>query len=258
MGITIKEITPSSSGSPMMGNGGIIPQMPHPTAPQMQNQGVQIHEVIPSNEGGAPGGGPQISGKWFNPDTGDVVFVRDSIINGDEMQLITDKGTMSMTEFSRYIQMSDETQGSPAVQVTPKMSVQQAIATSNVGTNGGLQADTDIFESPEQLEADKKIQFQHNNLGTIPNMQPSSAVVETNEDKAYKMIDKIFKKRNVDVKLKITIDSDNFPVNELNMLKDCFDITDNEISEYITKNFLTTETITQSIKEYISRYAVRI
>ena len=50
-----------------------------------------------------------ITGKWTNKLTGEVINVRDSIIDGDDMIIISDKGNLSMLDFSQnYIQISDE------------------------------------------------------------------------------------------------------------------------------------------------------
>ena len=50
-----------------------------------------------------------ISGKWINKMTGDVIQVVNNVIDGDDMILVTDKGTISMGEFSNnYIQASED------------------------------------------------------------------------------------------------------------------------------------------------------
>ena len=51
----------------------------------------------------------QISGAWMNKYTGDIVRVHNNIIDGDQMILITDKGQITMNEFSdNYIQASED------------------------------------------------------------------------------------------------------------------------------------------------------
>ena len=51
----------------------------------------------------------QIQGEWMNKNTGQKIRVRNSIIDGDQMIIITNMGQISMEEFSRnYIQASDE------------------------------------------------------------------------------------------------------------------------------------------------------
>ena len=51
----------------------------------------------------------QIQGEWMNKNTGQKIRVRNSIIDGDQMIIITNMGQISMEEFSRnYMQASDE------------------------------------------------------------------------------------------------------------------------------------------------------
>ena len=62
-------------------------------------------EFLPEDNNGSMG----ISGIWMNKRTGQKVNVRQSIQDGDNMIIITDKGQISMEVFSRdYIQASDE------------------------------------------------------------------------------------------------------------------------------------------------------
>ena len=57
---------------------------------------------------GSTGHGPVISGKFFHKDTGEEIFVRDSINDGVKMCVVLcDGSTMDMSEFQNYIQMSE-------------------------------------------------------------------------------------------------------------------------------------------------------
>ena len=51
----------------------------------------------------------QIQGDWINKNTGQKIHVKNSVIDGDQMIIITNLGQLSMDEFSRnYIQVSDD------------------------------------------------------------------------------------------------------------------------------------------------------
>lgn len=192
-------------------------------------------------------GGPQITGKWFNPHSGDVINVRDSLIDGDEMYLITDKGRMSMQEFQQYLQV-DENDAIPNGPVVPQPSAdiksQLAVTTTN---EGALSPDLDIF-------VDKTIQ----ELPKTNNEQPifqqpvqSSATVNTHkENKSFEMIDKIFTKSNIVPKIKLIIEDDNFPYNELAMLMEYFDVSPDDIAEYVKDKFITGDIIKDCIGSY--------
>ena len=41
-----------------------------------------------------------ISGKWMNKMTGDTVIVKNSVMDGEEMVIMTNKGVLNMSEFS--------------------------------------------------------------------------------------------------------------------------------------------------------------
>lgn len=192
-------------------------------------------------------GGPQITGKWFNPHSGDVINVRDSLIDGDEMYLITDKGRMSMQQFQQYLQV-DENEVIPnesalAQSFTDIKSQLAATATND----GALSPDLDIF-------VDKTIQ----ELPKTNNEQPifqqpvqSSATVNTHkENKSFEMIDKIFTKSNIVPKIKLIIEDDNFPYNELAMLMEYFEVSPDDIAEYVKDKFITGDIIKDCIGSY--------
>ena len=51
----------------------------------------------------------QIQGDWINKNTGQKIHIKNSVIDGDQMIIITNLGQLSMDEFSRnYIQVSDD------------------------------------------------------------------------------------------------------------------------------------------------------
>ena len=54
-------------------------------------------------------GGDQISGKWINTQTGQVVYARQLIDNGGEAIVVTDAGPIPMSQFVQFVQM-DETE----------------------------------------------------------------------------------------------------------------------------------------------------
>ena len=66
---------------------------------------IESREFLPDQNDGGIG----ISGRWLNKRTGQTINIRNSVMDGDNMIIITDKGQISMTEFSRdYIQASDD------------------------------------------------------------------------------------------------------------------------------------------------------
>lgn len=192
-------------------------------------------------------GGPQISGKWFNPHSGDVVNVRDSLIDGDNMFIITDKGRMSMDEFQSYVQVEDDDilPDGPIVNIPTVDVKSQLMAGMNAD---GLSVDKDIF-------VDNTIDNNIDNTQLLNNVienQPTSVATVTipEHDKSYDMIDKIFTKSNIVPTIKLVIEDNTFPYAELGMLMEYFDVTADDIAEYVKDKFITGDAVKESIGNY--------
>lgn len=185
-------------------------------------------------------GGPQISGKWYNPHNGNVVYVRDSLIDGDCMYVITDKGRISLDELQAYVQVEEDDvlPDGPIVNM-PTTDIKSQLAASGMNA-GDLSADNDIF-------VDKSIvDKSHNEV--INDTQNSVATITIPEhDKSYIMIDKIFSKTNIVPKIKLVIDNNTFPYAELGMLMEYFDVTADDIAEYVKDKFITGDAVKESI-----------
>lgn len=199
----------------------------------MDNNNNQM--VPPTGEGG-----PQISGKWYNPHNGNVVYVRDSLIDGDCMYVITDKGRISLDELQAYVQVEEDDvlPDGPIVNM-PTTDIKSQLAASGMNA-GDLSADNDIF-------VDKSIvDKSHNEV--INDTQNSVATITIPEhDKSYIMIDKIFSKTNIVPKIKLVIDNNTFPYAELGMLMEYFDVTADDIAEYVKDKFITGDAVKESI-----------
>ena len=201
-------------------------------------------------------GGPQITGKWFNPHSGDVINVRDSLIDGDEMYLITDKGRMSMQKFQQYLQV-DENDAIPNGPVVPQPSAdiksQLAVTTTN---EGALSPDLDIFvdktiQEQPMVQSSITVNTSANTSANTPaNTTVNTSVNTSKENKSFEMIDKIFTKSNIVPKIKLIIEDDNFPYNELAMLMEYFDVSPDDIAEYVKDKFITGDIIKDCIGSY--------
>ena len=163
------------------------------------------------------------------------------------MYLITDKGRMSMQKFQQYLQV-DENDAIPNGPVVPQPSVdiksQLAVTTTN---EGALSPDLDIFVDKTIQELPKT----NNEQPTFQQPVQSSATVNTHkENKSFEMIDKIFTKSNIVPKIKLIIEDDNFPYNELAMLMEYFDVSPDDIAEYVKDKFITGDIIKDCIGSY--------
>lgn len=204
-----------------------------------------------------------ISGKWMNKFTGQVIHVRDSVIDGDQMVIITGNGTLTMDEFANnYIQASDEVYDdkgnvilhnamdfSEICETKPKTG---NVKLFNDGPNGNanfVRVESNTYDATPLFMNTEYIDTSATSLDvSITNEQD---LQEVNEN--YKLIDKLFNKVNFIPKIDINIESENFPKEQLKMLVDIYDITEQEIANYIRLNYLSEDILNESISQCIKK-----
>ena len=176
-------------------------------------------------------GDAQISGKWVNKRTGQVINVRDAIIEGDNMIVISDLGQIDMNDFSRdYIQQSDEVYEAPKIPQAP---------TATIG---------------EIIKEDPTIVSDGVNPLEVPLTQINNPVKQSKQNIGhYEMIDKIFVKNETKPRINFEIEWANFPAKELQMLVDYFDVSIEDISKYISNTFVEQQLIADSLTEFVSK-----
>jgi len=184
--------------------------------------------------GSGPGGGPMISGKWINKKTGLVVNVRDSFMDdSNNMVLMTDKGQLSMEEFSKYyIQASDEVYDESGKVVDTK-----PVNNAELGIQGG----TVVSGNEAPLVADD----------IYSNSQPASASnnIPINN---FNLIDKIFKKIDSRPIADLNIEWFGFPSEELMMLVNYFDVELSDIATYISKNLINENLLKDALTKFLA------
>lgn len=205
-----------------------------------------------------------LSGKWFNKRTGQIVNVRDTVIEGDEMYILTDKGRLSMRQFEDYIQASDEIYDEKGNVIS-----RDPLQSDNGRITGGAPAigDSDIEEFnmdfPQQLL--DKLNRQQENKREETEEPVKENKVDKKEDRIDKgihksmdksvhnneyLIGKIFEK--TDAKFGININCDNFPTQQLLMLKDFYDVTDEQIIKWMKNNFFNTDDLADAIADFLN------
>ena len=183
----------------------------------MDQPKIQGREFMPSDDGGMG-----ISGRWINKRTGQLINVRNSIIDGDNMIIITDNGQISMNEFSRdYVQASDELYNEEG----------KVIGKEAINYNDYVQS------SPIAPQKTNKIST------------TTTKKKEVSGNDA--IIKKVFDKFTSYPKLSVSIEWDDFPHSQLCMLVDYLDISIDDISSYIIKKFVNTTSLSSEIKEII-------
>lgn len=188
----------------------------------MDNNGISGREIMPSD------GGMGISGKWINKRTGQVINVMNSVMDGDDMIIISDKGQISMTEFSQdYIQTSDE------------------IYDDNGQVIGKEPVNYDDFKQIQEWEAQSK----QTASDSMKNKAKDKKT--TQEDPNIKIIKKVFDKLTSFPTITIDVKWDNFPEAQIHTLVDYLDISIDDISTYIILKYGNIESLSTEMKRII-------
>ena len=183
-------------------------------------------------------GGPDmsISGKWYNKRTGRTIIVRDSYFDDAGMQVMTADGQMiNGDEFSRDYIQCDET-----IYDENGQSTGQSEEIDYDAMFSGMQSST-----PEMNYAGDTLLKQDALV-----IKPTVQAVQPENNPA---LDKLFSKLDDYPTLDINIKWDKIPISELNMLKNIFDLTNDDIAEYIYNNYCTDVEIKKAISEAITR-----
>ena len=188
-------------------------------------------------------GGDMISGKWINKNDGSIISIRNTVMDGDNIILITDKGELDMNSFSKnYIQVSDETydNNGNVVSINDKFDISEMTSNYN-------ETSVNTFDNETFNKLTKGIANTHHQ-----NANSSIHIETTNTSDNFKLIDKVFSKVKHEPSINIDISWIDFPNDKVQMLMDTFDVDKNEISEYIYNKYLNKDIIIKSLSKYFT------
>lgn len=179
------------------------------------------------------GPGMQITGKWYNKRTGQTISVRDSYFDSDGLQVMTSQGNMiSGEEFARdYIQCDDTVYDQNG---NPTEAHEEVDYESMFGGHLSSSITPEATKFVPETELTQRLQPQ-----TMKTENPALA--------------KLFSKLEDFPRLDVNVIWDNIPISELKMLKNIFDISNEEIAEYIYDNYCTDVEIKKAISDAIQR-----
>ena len=167
--------------------------------------------------------GMDICGIWMNKRTGQKVNVRQSVQDGDNMIIITDKGQISMDVFSRdYIQASDEIYDD----------------TGKVIDSKPMEYDDDLTEI---LNYENGGDNSYAPAPIVPAVNPNDQIIK-------KVFDKLTSFPEVDVQIKW----DDFPEAQINTLVNFLDVKVDDIAKYIINNYVNSQALSDSIKKILN------
>lgn len=183
-----------------------------------------------------------IHGEFINTRTGQTIFVRDSIMTpeGDTI-IMSDHGQLDMATFSKYYIKIDD---NSADQVPVPTSAEAPI---NAPADLVMMAQQDMLAKPtnkvEEFLADLVTDYPPELLDSPS--QPSSdldkTVVENTQEpinESQKMLSKVMSDSNVKLNIYVEFDETTFPKDGINVLKQYFNVTDDDISEWLQNNLL--------------------
>ena len=202
----------------------------------MNQNGITMNLAGP----GSGGQGPAISGKFFHKDTGREIFVRDSINDGVKMCVVLSDGTtMDMSEFQNYVQMSDEEYDSQGrligkAKEQPKSNLDPDLLFAGMGDRPK--------ESNKQSEEIRSVMRQ---------IEEPNTVEYSEDDQKLAMIKKILDKSS-EPEIVVTINWQNKPEKEFEMLKNFFDINTEDIANAVFRKYGDVNKIKQAFKEALS------
>ena len=201
-----------------------------------------------------------ITGTWVNRMTGDKVVVRNTIIDGDDMLIMcTDGRQLKMSEFQNYIQMSDDNSNSNNAGVS-------------LGDIRGIEKERRVVVATNNRQAlyyDNPYEFNNHYDGDIhttnnhemyrefiekPQIEEKPKQVSESE----KLLNKLFEKIELDAELKVDLDCINFPSKELNMLRAIYDVTAEDISDYIVNHIINIDVFKSAVTQYVNEQLTEI
>lgn len=193
----------------------------------------------------------QIQGDWINKNTGQKIHVKNSVIDGDQMIIITNLGQLSMDEFSRnYIQVSDDMYDMNGKIITTNEYAQQM--------NKNLPK-VETLDTQEYIINDKPVDFNNIECITITNDEAKATAFTINESSNTTsitnigLIKKVFDKVNAKPEINVTINFNEFPKEQIATLVNFLDVSIDDISNYLYTEYVNENTVKEQIKSIINR-----
>ena len=184
-----------------------------------------------------------ITGTWINRMTGDKITVRNTFIDGDNMIIQSSDGRqISMAEFQNYIQMEDNNEYDEQGHVVGKSS------NNDMGLNiGNIEKERRVVVGSnfERKVVDNSFE------DPFENKKKPKKPETKKESESDILLRKLFEKVNLDVDVKVDLDCTNFPSKELNMLQMIYDVTLDEISDYIIKHVIDETLFKAAVSSYV-------
>ena len=210
------------------------------------------------------GGGPMITGTWINTKTGEEVTVRDSFMDGEDMVIMLTNGRqMTLSDFQDFVQQSEEEYDERGNMISATNG--GGIQTQNIPKPHHKPANVDaatVFAGMDEKS---------DNTAPQSDLDEVMANVQANAQEAPLVNDETPKKaadagpevseglkaamkvihRASSPKFKVVIEWPDFPEKELNMCKDYFDTTNDDIANAIIGMHCTGHELEAAVAEWL-------
>lgn len=202
----------------------------------------------------------QLEGEWISTKNGEKIIVRNSVIDGDNMILVTNKGNIPMTVFSNnYVKLASNKEYDIAgneKSVVDNQSYDKlddhhiTLKDNPVKSNSGLSViDMSDFYIPRDAQLDnQEVSTLENNeevVGEDPVILSRYAPADPD---SFSIISKVFDKFEAKPNIIVNIEWDEFPKEQLATLVDFLDIPVEDITNYIYKYVIKDEDIKFKIR----------
>ena len=201
-----------------------------------------------------PQGGSMITpGQWVHKYSGKKIFVRDAVIDGDKMIVLTDIGQIAMSEFSNNYIQCDEMEGVPTLDDLYGHKAGEKNNSLLSQINQGIPKEDRLeYSKPKNVQQYSDINIISNdNLITTDNTNDIGKVVKE-QNKNYDLIKKVFDKFPVERTINFEIIDEEWPIKEFNMLINVLDVPIKDICDYIIDNYLDKNSLSNKLSEYFN------
>lgn len=198
-----------------------------------------------------------IAGPWIDRRTGKTVIVRDAIQDGDQMIIISSVGQIPAEVFQNYfVKTSEEEYSAESLGISKEVTGSELVQQINRGLDSDLQ-----IKQTNQITLDTPIGGSTTETTRIETITENPQVTQSSiskikqenivsESQNINLIKKVFEKHTNEPTINFNINIDEWPVAQLKMLISVFDVSFDEISDYIINEYLTPKIL----KEYFSEY----
>lgn len=193
--------------------------------------------------------GEDFTGKWLDRRSGKEIFVRDVIMDGDTMCIMSSIGQIDPNVFQQYyVKVSEEEYS--ASNIKPQVSGQQLLNEINKGLDESERITT--VTHTNNITLDTPIGNNGKPVTTQATQNKKETIKQTKQSiNNETLIKKVFDKHTTEPLVDFNVNLDDWPIEQLKMLITVLDVSVDEISTYIIKNYLSEETLITEFSNYL-------